>query len=1123
MTLRERIEQRLVLLDGAMGTEIQRLQPTAEEWDNKAGCSEILNLTAPDKIRAIHAAYYEAGSDIVETNTFGANLIVLADYGLEQQVDEINRTAAQLARQAAEKFSDDKPRYVAGSIGPGTKLPSLDQISYDQLFESYLAQCRGLAAGGVDLFMIETCQDLLQIKAAVNAAKLARSEVKDEIMILVSVTIETTGTMLVGSDINTVITTLAAMDVDILGMNCATGPDRMAPYVKQLSEKFPGYLMLMPNAGMPQNVDGKTVYNLPHEEFGETIAGYIREYGINIAGGCCGTNPAYIKALADATLDLQPASRTAQLPPAVSSLYTVKEIRQQPAPMYIGERANTNGSRRFRELLLAEDWETITEVAVEQEQSGAHTLDLSVAYAGRDEQSDMLEALRRITRQTTLPLVIDSTEPKVMEAALKRYGGRAIINSVNLEKGTAHAARICRLAKQFGAALICLTIDEEGMARKAEKKLAVAERIHRIAVDQCGLSPSDLIFDVLTFSLGTGEEESKDAALQTLEGIRLVKQQLPGVHTVLGVSNISFGLNPKSRKVLNSVFLHKAVEAGLDTAIVNVATILPYHTIDDQLKQAALALINNKPEALAAYIKTFDENPQSEADAAAAEADLPLSERIRQKVIRGSKADLEPLLKEALQNYPALEIINSLLIDAMKEVGVLFGDGRMQLPFVLQSAEVMKTAVDILQPYIEKKDEQVQTSLVLATVRGDVHDIGKNLVDIILSNNGFKVHNIGIKCELSKIMEAVKETDADAIGLSGLLVQSTQIMKEDIAAMKQQGMDKPVLLGGAALTREFVDQQCAPLLESPVVYCKDAFESLRYMSLLKEGNLQQAVHAERATADQKKPALEQFQSGSTVQAPERAAGMTVSPFSGIKQLNEFDLDNLFDRINLNHLFQVRWGYSKKNLTEDEYKQLLESEIKPLYIKLAGKIKEEKIFQPRAVYGYFPCRSSNNRLQVTAADGDSVELIFPKRKSTPEFSIADYFSNEQDLLPLQAVTAGPDAEEAVKQLFNNGDYKNYLLLHGLLVELTEALAETVHELIRQELKIYHPEDTPSAMTGRRYSFGYPCCPDLKGNRLLLQLLEADKIGITISDELQMTPELSTAALVVHNPSARYFSL
>ncbi len=1128
MTFLERLEKGTVIFDGAMGTQIQSLTISDEEWDGRQGCTEILNLTAPEKIDMIHRRYLNAGADVIETNSFGGNLIVLAEYDLEDRILEINRTAAEIAKKAAAEYSTaEKPRFVAGSIGPGTRLPSLGQAGFDDLYESYKLQCRGLIEGGVDLLIIETCQDLLQIKCALIAALDEMKQQEREIPVGVSVTVETTGTLLIGSSIGAVIAALSPFPIAFLGLNCATGPDRMRSYIREASEKFRGPVFVMPNAGMPENKGGETVYSLTPADFVTPLKQMILKEGAAIVGGCCGTGPEYIQALSQAAADIPRGKRTTILSDTVSSLFSEKELTQKPAPFLIGERTNTNGSKLFRNKLLKEDWDGILEVAKEQVSSGAHALDLCVAYTGRDEVRDMKEAVQRIVTQVDLPLVVDSTSPEVIEVALKMIGGRAIINSINLEDGEDRARQICRLAKRYGAALIALTIDEKGMAKDAERKELIAKRLYNLAVNEEGLEPGALLFDTLTFTLGSGDETLKTAAMETMEGIRKVKAACPGVRTVLGVSNISFGLSPYSREVLNSIFLDEAIKAGLDAAIVNVKKIMPLSSIPDDEKTSAMDLVFNRgKDPLFSFIRFFEGKEgtgREEEDLSSAGPE----ERLQKSVINGKKSGLDTLLNELRQIIAPTDIINTLLIPAMKEVGVLFGSGKMQLPFVLQSAEVMKKAVAFLESYMEKKENSETLQLILATVKGDVHDIGKNLVDIILSNNGYQVHNLGIKCEIETILDKVEETGATAVGLSGLLVKSTVIMKDYLEEMERRGYTIPVLLGGAALTRDYVATDCAKAYSGPVVYCPDAFAGLSAMNQLKEGILTSTQVREQSGITRTKPAEE---------APvviSREISIPPAPFYGSRVISDINPEDVYPLLTEQVLFRGRWGYRRGSLSAEEYEHLLNTEVRPHFENLKAQGLTEGLFEPRVVYGYYPCVSEGDEVVILDDNGNNElgRFSFPRQSESPGLCIADYFlpadSGKLDIIGLQVVTIGEKAQKHAENLYADDSYKDYLLFHGLSVELAEALAEYWHLKVRQELEITGEDGAGiqdfvvQGYRGSRYSFGYPACPDMKGNELIFSLLKPERIGVTLTEGGQMVPEQTTSAFIVHHPQAKYF--
>lgn len=1133
MKFSDRIKKGLVLFDGAMGTQVHNLNPGESEWGGHEGCPEILNLTIPDKIQQIHEKYLAAGADVIETNTFGGNSIVLSEFELEDRVIEINRKAAEIARQAAEKYATpQKPRFVAGDIGPGTKIATLGQTDFDTLYESYALQARGLIQGGVDLFIIETCQDPLQIKAALIAVDDELKSAGLEIPRIVSITIETTGTMLIGTDITAALAILEPFRIDVIGINCATGPEQMRPYVKQLCQSFSGPVLVQPNAGLPQMVKGEMVYSLEINEYVNVLSSFIEKYGVQIVGGCCGTTPEFIRAMAAGIPTLKAAKRSPAAKPAVASIFSAQELHQDPAPFFVGERSNTNGSKKFRQYLLANDWDGIVEISRQQEMTGAHGLDLCVAYTGRDEIADMREAVTRIVRQVNLPLFIDSTDIAVIESALKLIGGRAVINSINLEDGEARAQKVCQLAKRFGAAVIALTIDEEGMAHTVERKLAIARRIYDLAVNKIGLRPQDLIFDTLTFTLGSGDESLKEAGKNTIDGIKAIKNSLPGVFTILGISNISFGLHPGSREILNSVFLNEAIHAGLDLAIVNVKKIMPLYKIDPEDIEVCLDLIyNHRDNALLAFIDHFDKKAGVEKAVAVEDDKTPIDEKIRRHVIQGSRAGLEKLLAEALKEHRAIDIINKWLIPAMKTVGDLFGSGKMQLPFVLQSAEVMKFAVSKLEPFLEKSDTHIQTSIVLATVRGDVHDIGKNLVDIILSNNGYKVYNLGIKCGIETLLQKALEVNADAIGMSGLLVKSTTVMKENMELMEQRNIRIPVLLGGAALTPGFVEEICAPVLNAPVIYCADAFAGLDAMRRIKEKNL---AAPQSGKAQEKRKEKKSVRSKRVVQYQKLQIDidLPVPPFWGVKYVTDIDLDNIFPFINEKLLFQVRWGYRQGKISRKEYDELIEKQVRPEFEALKKRCKEEKLLTPKVAYGYFQCNSSGEELIIYAPNtGKELErLHFPRQKKEPYRSIADFFrpqsSSAKDIIALQVVTVGHAAHREARRLYQENHYKEYLLFHGFSVESAEALAEYWHRQIRVELNLNGKNQTGKKsrkLRGFRYSFGYPACPDLAENSKILSLLDVAQIGVSATENHQMVPEQTTAALIVHHPQARYFTL
>ncbi|MFH1808750.1 MAG: methionine synthase [Pseudomonadota bacterium] len=1136
MDFRTRAGQGLLFFDGGMGTQIQELALPAEVWQGQEGCNELLNLTAPDAIQAIHARYVAAGAEVVETNTFGANAVVLAEYGLEDRVEELNHAAAQVARRAVDGSRDGTPRFVAGSLGPGTRLVSLGQTDFATLLRSYTRQAEGLIAGGADLLLVETCQDPLQIKAALCACRDALKAAGRDLPLAVSVTVETTGTLLVGSEVDAVLALLEPFDLDLLGMNCATGPDAMRPYVQRICQQFGGSVLVQPNAGIPRNEGGQAMYPLGPEAFARALVPLVVEEGASAVGGCCGTTPAHIEALRTALDGKMPAPRAPAHAPSVTSLFSARTLHQDPRPFLVGERTNANGSRQFKKHLVNEDWDGVVAVGRSQARGGAHALDVCVALAGRDEARDMREVVSRLVRQVDLPLCIDSTDLNVLQTALELCGGRALINSVNLEAGEERARAICQLARRHGAALIALTIDEHGMAMTVERKRTVARRIHALAVDEIGLKPEDLLFDPLTFTLGSGDPALRDAGLNTLEGIRQIKADLPGVRTVLGVSNISFGLKDASREVINAVFLDLAVQAGLDAAIVNAARLLPLYRIADDDRERALDLILQRGEGdpLLRLIEHFD-HKSGHVIEREAEENLTLDQRLQRAVIDGVKTGLEALLERKRAEIPALDIVNTLLIPAMKKVGELFGSGQMQLPFVLQAAEVMKHAVSVLEPFMERSDRQARKCLVLATVRGDVHDIGKNLVDIILTNNGYAVHNLGINCEVTTLLDKAQEVAADAIGLSGLLVKSTVVMRENLQEMQRRGVHIPVLLGGAALTPEYVVDHCASALDAPVLYCTDAFAGLRAMEQVADGSLAEAARAQAARVRARPAPRPSAARVENIEPLHRETEVPAPPFWGSRVVSDIALDEIYPFLTEVVLFRGRWGYRRGALDKQAYEDLIENTVRPEFERLKARCRDEHILQPKVVYGYYPACSDGDQVVIYQPKGDQelTRLRFPRQRKSPGRCIADYFwpvgGDRRDLIALQVVTVGPQAEHIEQELYQQDRYKDYLLLHGLSVETAEALAEFWHKKVRAELGLLGDDGqtmdelVAQKYRGSRYSFGYPACPDLDQNKLLFDILDPARIGVTLTENAQMVPEQTTSAFIVHHPQAKYFTL
>ena len=1126
MTLTDR---KILLFDGACGTNLQRMEIPASAWHGREGCNEFLNLTAPDVIREWHASFLSAGATVLETNTFGANAVVLAEYGLEGRVEEINRAAVENAREAIRRSG--REAFVAGSIGPTTKLPSLGHIGRDPMARAFSEQARALVETGADLLIVETCQDLLQVKIALLSCFETLESVKRDVPVMVSLTIESTGTMLVGTDVAAALAAIEPFPVFSIGLNCATGPEGMTSHIRHLCRHYRGRVSCIPNAGIPQVVDGRTHYPLSPEAFAAQLAAFVREEGVSIVGGCCGTTPEHIRRLSEALAGVSPAERSVAERPSLSSLYQAAEIRQEIPPFLIGERANANGSKRFRDLLLADDYPGALRIALEQQEDGAHAVDLCTAYAGRDEVADLSAMVRLFARSVQIPTVIDSTSPECIEAALRIHPGRCLINSVHLEDGGKNLDRVCRLAKKYGAAVIALTIHEKGMAMTVEEKVATARAIHDLAVGRYGLRPHDLLFDVLTFTIGSGDATLLDAAAATLAAIRRVKEELPGVFTVLGVSNVSFGLSPASRRVLNSVFLHEAVAAGLDAAIIDAGKILPMSRIPEEDREVCLDLIYNRAKGpdtspLAAFIRHFsDAKPAKEGSAAG--QNLPAltpEEEIAEKVVAGDKEGLEDILAILLSRRPAAGIINQLLVPAMRRVGDLFGRGEMLLPFVLQSAEVMKRAVDWLAPFMEKADREGGVKVLLATVAGDVHDIGKNLVDIILSNNGYRVFNIGIKVPAETIIEKAREHQVDVIGLSGLLVKSALVMKENMPQFAAAGLRAPVLLGGAALTEKFVAQDCVPGYPGPVVYCADAFAGLSAMRAFEAGTLSSTVFDPVATA----PAMTPGPRGAAVS---RDNPVPAPPFLGRRHVTDIDPRELFPYVNEQALFRGRWGYRRGKMTAEGYADLVREKVRPLFEELKRRGVGEGLLRPRVAYGYFRAFAEGDSL-VVEHEGRSFPFPFPRQKSPPHLCIADYFRSREDggdVAGFFVATIGEEIGRAAQVLFASDRYHDYLMLHAFGVEVTDALAEYWHEAMRRELGI--AGDRPASFTGyvvqeyqgSRYGFGYPSCPDLTAHVPVFELLDPGAIGVTLTESMEMVPEQTTSAIVVHHPQAKYFSV
>ena len=1155
-TLRIAMSERVIIADGAMGTMLQEANPSLEDFQGYEGCNEILNVSQPEMVKSVHRRYLEVGVDAIETNTFGANWANLAEYGIEDRIYELAYAGGKLAVEVAEEFSSkDKPRWVLGSLGPGTKLPTLGHTTYVKLKEAYGQASKGLIDSGVDALLIETTQDLLQAKAAINGARSAIDSCARDIVLIAQVTVEATGTMLLGSEIGAALNALEPLNIDLIGLNCATGPAEMSEHLRVLAKNSSIGISVMPNAGLPQLGATGATYPLGPDELASYLSEFVESYGLTLVGGCCGTTPAHLKAVVSKLAGHAISARKITKEVGASSLYQFVPFRQDLTYMSIGERANANGSRAFRDALLAEDWQSCIEIARDQIRDGAHMLDLSVDYVGRNGVSDMNELASRLATSSTLPIVLDSTEPAVLKAGLEHLGGRSIINSVNYEDGdgpTSRFARIMPMVQEHGAAVVALTIDETGQARTCDWKVAVATRLIEDLTKNWKMLVGDILIDCLTFPIATGQEETRRDGIETLNAIAALKAKYPEVQTTLGVSNVSFGLNPAARIVLNSVFLAEAVKAGLDSAIVHPSKITPIARLAPKELEVALDLVYDRRtfdadgnctyDPLTIFLELFDgvETKSSKVSRAAELAALPLIERLERRIIDGEKVGLEADLQEAMTSgIKPLVIINEHLLAGMKTVGELFGSGQMQLPFVLQSAEVMKTAVAILEPHMEKSDDAGKGKILLATVKGDVHDIGKNLVDIILSNNGYSTVNIGIKQTVNQIIEAATTSNVDVIGMSGLLVKSTVIMKENLEELSSRGLANrwPIILGGAALTRSFVEQDLADTFDGTVRYAKDAFEGLSLMDSM--------MSMKRGDASATLPPLRQRRTPNTRanRAPnldtERSDvsslnEVPVPPFFGSKIVKGIPLASYLGALDERALFVGQWGLQGKR---GEYEQMVEEEGKPRLRTLLNDAQANGWLNAAVVYGYFPCYSEGNDLIILHHEGElkgqeRTRFTFPRQTRDRRLCLSDFFrskaSGEVDVVSFHVVTMGQSVSDATSKLFAANEYREYLELHGLSVQLTEALAEHWHSRIREELG-FSSEDSreiseilDQGYRGSRYSFGYPACPDLEQQKQLCELLSPERIGVELSEELQLHPEQSTSAIIVHHPEAKYFN-
>jgi 5-methyltetrahydrofolate--homocysteine methyltransferase len=1165
------LTERVLVGDGAMGTMLQAADLSLDDFQGYEGCNEILNVTRPEVVAGVHEAYFAAGSDAVETNTFGANYANLGEYDIRERIYELARAGAAVAKDVATGFSTpDRPRWVLGSVGPGTKLPTLGHEPYRTLRDAYQEQVAGMIDGGVDAVIVETCQDLLQAKAAIVGAQRAMAKAGTRLPIIAHVTVEMTGAMLLGSEIGAALTALEPLGIDLIGLNCATGPAEMSEHLRYLSRNARRPLSVMPNAGLPELGPNGATYPLGAQDLAAALRQFVTEFGTAFVGGCCGTTPAHISAVAAAVADLPAPTRNPNPEPAVASLYSAVPFRQESSVLMIGERTNANGSKAFREAMLAGDFGQTVEIARGQIRDGSHLLDVCIDYVGRDGVADMREIAGRYATASTLPIMLDSTEPAVLEAGLEMLGGRCAINSVNFEDGDGPDSRfvkIMQVVREHGAAVVALTIDEQGQARTAEHKVAIAERLISQLTTDWGMSESDILVDCLTFTIAAGLDESRRDGLETIEAIRELKRRHPDVQTTLGLSNISFGLNPAARQVLNSVFLHECEQAGLDSAIVHASKILPMSKIADEHRQVALDLVYDRRaegyDPLQKFLQLFEGvSAQSSAASRAEElAALPLDERLQRRIIDGERNGLETDLDEAMTARPPLEIINDTLLAGMKTVGELFGSGEMQLPFVLQSAEVMKTAVAYLEPHMEKADGAGKGTIVLATVKGDVHDIGKNLVDIILSNNGYTVVNIGIKQPITAIIEAAEAHHADVIGQSGLLVKSTVIMKENLEELNTRGLGDryPVLLGGAALTRSYVENDLSEVFSGDVYYARDAFEGLRLMDSImtskREGGVATvSAEEERKIAERKARRERSLRIAEARRAAEEPEAdlparsdvatdnpVPTPPFWGDRVVKGLQLADYATLLDERALFMGQWGLrgSRGDSSGPSYEELVETDGRPRLRYWLDRFQTEGILEAAVVYGYFPCVSKDDDLIILdEAGNERTRFTFPRQRRERRLCLADFFrgqdSGQNDVVAFTIATVGERISEFTNELFQANAYREYLEAHGLSVQLTEALAEYWHRRIREELVLpggarVAAEDPAQiedyfklGYRGARFSLGYGACPDLEDRAKIVSLLHPERINVALSEEFQLHPEQSTDAIVIHHPEAKYFN-
>lgn len=1171
LDLRAALRSRVLVADGAMGTMLQAHDLALADFQGHEGCNEILNVTRPDVVRAVHDEYFAVGVDMVEANTFGANWANLAEYDIADRIEELATAGARIARESADSWSTaQQPRFAIGSVGPGTKLPSLGHAPYALLRDAYERQCIGMLSGGVDAILIETMQDILLAKAAVVGARRAMKLTGTEALLIVQITVEQTGTMLLGTETGAALTALEHLGIDMFGLNCATGPAEMSEQLRQISQQTRLGISCMPNAGMPVLTSQGASYPLTPSELADAHDLFATEYGLNIVGGCCGTTPEHLRAVVDRIGIRAPAVRSPEQVPSASSLYSSVPFRQDASILSIGERTNAVGSRAFRDAMVEGRLADCVDIAKAQAREGAHLLDLCVDYVGRDGVKDMRELAGLFVTSSTLPVVLDSTEPDVIEAGLEMLGGRCVVNSVNYEDGDGTDSRMHRIMPiimEHGAAVIALTIDEEGQARDTAWKVRVGKRLVEDLTGNWGMDVGDIFLDTLTFPIATGQEETRRDGIETINAIRELKELYPGVQTTLGVSNVSFGLNPAARQVLNSVFLHECQQAGLDSAIVHASKIVPINRIQDDQREVALDLVYDRRtfnpdgtmdyDPLTRFMELFEGvEVRSSAESRAEElAKLPLFERLEKRVVEGERTGLEVDLDAALAQVPALEIVNVTLLAGMKTVGELFGSGQMQLPFVLQSAEVMKMAVAYLEPHMEKSESGGKGRMVLATVKGDVHDIGKNLVDIILTNNGYEVVNLGIKQPIGAILEAAEEHNADVIGMSGLLVKSTVIMRDNLKEMDLRGVSDrwPVMLGGAALTRAYVEQDLADLFTGEVRYARDAFEGLSLMDAVmavKRGEQGAELPARR----ERRVRTRSVQPALPADIPARADiasdnPIPTPPFWGDRVVKGISLADYSAYLDARALFRGQWGLTPSRAEDGpSYEDLVQTEGIPRLRSLLDRAQTEGLLEAAVVYGYYPAWADGNEIvlgdagQMTSGvlgpaerPKEIARFSFPRQQHGRFLCLADYLRplellepGQVDVLEMQVVTMGARVSLETEKLFAANSYREYLELHGLSVQLAEALAEYWHTRVRKELGIDAGDgpDTKSILKqqyqGERFSFGYPACPGLEQSTIIIELLDPGRIGVELSEEFQLHPEQSTSAVIFHHPAAGYFN-